>query len=1057
MHIMDWHVLGIEPTKDKKAITAAYRQKLRSTNPEDSPEAFKALRAAYEEALALAEQGDESPIRVGSPVACWLENVRAAYHDFQRRIDPQTWRGLVAEDVCQGLDTRPEVEKGLLEFLMEQYFLPKGVWEVLEAAFCFAERKEELCETYPREFVEHVLINGARLEQNLPYDLFFPGRSADDCDTYRTLYYQACQAAPEDIAPILDQIDALAEKHPFGEVLRMQHWIYLGRTEEGIAGLQKLAEKYTDRSAIVMSLASVYLENQEIAQAKALAERVLEREPGNLAAMNTVAKCLAAMGEFQKAKEITYDAIHACGGNPIIMNELAEQMKVWNESLIHQLKDKLDMDPEDTEAAIELAWAYAQNEDTESAFQAAEKIDPQKEDPFSYHNLMGKLYYNNEDYADALQHIEHVEKIIRELEEDAGEKMKKRKKRLPEMLQIQGNCMMQMGLHAQAKEKYHEALTMAPEDTELLSTMGRNLYAMGDYAYAEEILKRLLSVSPGSWYAEFLLALCLYHRRRDGEAYEAVDRALAKQGNDLSLYVLKMQILIRNGVWEGVHEILEYLDESGVPADVSMDYIRAKVTELEKKDKIEAFQMYQKIARTVEAGDFLLWDSELYFRMAMLMGQTLDPSVEDDREILLAIVEKGLARNPHDMDCLSYRAWLMQQGGKIREAIDMYLELDRKYPGSDQVMRGLAELYCEHVQLYAREGLSYFEKCMADKNTPLLCFYAAVCKRHLGDMEGARKYYRMELEMDPDDIDAYRGLAMVSDAEGDYARSLAMLDQAISIMERNNQFFDWLVEHKIQTLRRMGRFEEALSLVDDMIQKYEYDGYQMKFDICCQFGLWGRANGVLEQWKREQSKNPQRTAAAAKLNLLTGSLFKAAVLMGTVKHKLPQDQILAFRMQLNDLDCQYKRQVMHLGRRIQEDPADDNALLCMAQALWHSGQRELARRFAENALERMDELLQQHRTDEAILRTRKCFALALLGREQEARAELEKSRMLPLCHFCEYGSCKDADIYEAMIEEVTGNTDKALVLFRTGKEKWPDDTDFAAGIARLTKRGKKKC
>ena len=47
--------------------------------------------------------------------------------------------------------------------------------------------------------------------------------------------------------------------------------------------------------------------------------------------------------------------------------------------------------------------------------------------------------------------------------------------------------------------------------------------------------------------------------------------------------------------------------------------------------------------------------------------------------------------------------------------------------------------------------------------------------------------------------------------------------------------------------------------------------------------------------------------------------------------------------------------------------------------------------------------------------------------------------------------------YEAMIEEVTGNTDKALALFRAGKQNWPDDTDFAAGIARLTKRGKKKC
>ena len=51
---MDWFILGIEPTKDKTAITNAYRNKLRQTNPEDKPEEFKALRLAYEEALRLA-------------------------------------------------------------------------------------------------------------------------------------------------------------------------------------------------------------------------------------------------------------------------------------------------------------------------------------------------------------------------------------------------------------------------------------------------------------------------------------------------------------------------------------------------------------------------------------------------------------------------------------------------------------------------------------------------------------------------------------------------------------------------------------------------------------------------------------------------------------------------------------------------------------------------------------------------------------------------------------------------------------------------------------------
>ena len=52
-----WQVLGLsEPTADKKAIKRAYAQQVKLYHPEDHPEEFQALQAAYQEALKRATE-----------------------------------------------------------------------------------------------------------------------------------------------------------------------------------------------------------------------------------------------------------------------------------------------------------------------------------------------------------------------------------------------------------------------------------------------------------------------------------------------------------------------------------------------------------------------------------------------------------------------------------------------------------------------------------------------------------------------------------------------------------------------------------------------------------------------------------------------------------------------------------------------------------------------------------------------------------------------------------------------------------------------------------------
>ena len=54
-----FHILEMDGLTDERAVKAAYRKKLKVTNPEDDPEGFRKLREAYEQALMLLQEERE--------------------------------------------------------------------------------------------------------------------------------------------------------------------------------------------------------------------------------------------------------------------------------------------------------------------------------------------------------------------------------------------------------------------------------------------------------------------------------------------------------------------------------------------------------------------------------------------------------------------------------------------------------------------------------------------------------------------------------------------------------------------------------------------------------------------------------------------------------------------------------------------------------------------------------------------------------------------------------------------------------------------------------------
>ncbi|MBQ8851638.1 MAG: tetratricopeptide repeat protein [Oscillibacter sp.] len=366
---MDWTLLGIEPTKDKKAITAAYRSQLTSVNPEDKPEQFKALRAAYEQALHLADQEEAPPVQDESPVGLWMEQVRMLYDSFPARIRPEKWQQLLQDDVCIALDKRPLAEEALLKFLLEDFYLPQQVWTLLDETFSWSQRRGELYEHYPRDFVDYAVLNGIRYPASLPYELFNPGLNGKDCDQYRRLYHRANQVPAAEMGPILDEMAKLSERHPYGDALSFRLQIETGNVQQGRQGFCALAEAYPNDATLTMAWAAQCISAEDWAEVEKLTRRVLELRPEHAQAKHALADCLAKQGQYEEAKQLIFQLMDAAGGDQKRIYELRNVIRDWNQALIQQREARLQQAPEDMKNRIKLAWCYLQNDQDKEALE----------------------------------------------------------------------------------------------------------------------------------------------------------------------------------------------------------------------------------------------------------------------------------------------------------------------------------------------------------------------------------------------------------------------------------------------------------------------------------------------------------------------------------------------------------------------------------------------------------------------------------------------------------------------------------------------------------------
>ena len=1052
---MFWEILGIEPTRDKKEITRAYREKLADTNPEDKPEEFKELRNAYEEALKYADE-TSGLMTEKKPVDHWRDKLEELYADFPRRNSVEEWRKLFSDDVCQALDSRMAVEDCLLNFLMEKYFITHDVWVLMDREFSFRDRTEELYGRYPKDFIDYIVINGITYNDTLPMNMFVPGKDGDMCQKYLGCYLAIRRKDDESAKEIIDEMLSLPEQHPYGTALALSYKIHF-EDENVLNELRELYQQFSDDIYIGSMLISECMGKQDYEEAEQVCTHLLGLYPEHANLKWMYANILADTNRHEEGIRQLNELMRAAGGDSQQIYNLDQTRKKWNENVIEQKIRWLEVHPDDEEAKSDLAWCYLENNINDKAIELANSIDPEKSDKFNYYNLMSNIAFITEDYDKVQSNLDNLIEVIKELPEDSEENIK-RKKRLGEMYGRKGYYYYHVKKLDEAMAAYQEALANASDKSDILTQMSQITLAEKNYEKSAEYANLLIRERPDAYHGYLLLAYALFYQRLDREAYDAINKSLDLCKTDLSVYILKIRILIRNGAYEDAENELKFLLESGLENDPAVLYCQGLLLEGSKKKMDEALKKYEKSVEEMgeRVKDYNFSD-DLYYRMLCIRGDSLNGNKEEDRNIMMELADKGLECNSSNRALMDYKAWLLVKAEKYDEALKMYKELaeNPRHPASVDSQIGF--IYYQDLKHHCRDSLQWYLKSLEKNGDYSGHFYAGMCHMYLNELEEAEEHFLILQSHEPDTLDSYFRLSYVYAMRNELDKALENINRTIEIVKdrKNDQSRYYL--HKVQIFRRMGRPEEAVEVVREIMGKYNYAGNKLIFDIYAQFGMDAEMRQHLSVWKKQRPLENSFYRAVITKDILDNSIFKAKFDRANFNALLDEYDAMEADRMLAAEDRRYRGEAIVLQKWLKKEEQKQNGDYSrvagnLAFAYFHLGNKEKQAEYAEKALKVIEERLAETRTDELLYLTRKVRMLALLDRGAEASLLMMGLKDHRLCENCPYGSCKDLDIFMMDLEEITGFNERAYKRAVEGHEKWPDEEDFVIGMNILKKK-----
>lgn len=345
---------------------------------------------------------------------------------------------------------------------------------------------------------------------------------------------------------------------------------------------------------------------------------------------------------------------------------------------------------------------------------------------------------------------------------------------------------------------YLEGLKRDPEDSRINNAYGMLLLRRGNFEKAEEhfriAIKRLTWRSPNPYNSEayYNLGLVLYIQNKIDEAYDAFYKATwSNEQQEMSFYYLAA-IEAGRGEYESA---LELIEKGLVKNSHNIKARGLKAIILRKLGKIEEAENWLLENLNVDSFDYMSMNELAYVRE--LQGKGFRDVVDGMNEVMRDFHESYLqvARDYAEAKCYEeaimilkqctknqpmlkyYKAYYLEQLGKVQESIEAYKEADCCSPlycfpnklEDISVLENAIERFPHGAKAYYYLGNLYYDKLQFEKATSL---------------------WEKSTELDGDYATVHRNLALAYyNKQGDADRAKKELEKAFSLDETDARVF----------------------------------------------------------------------------------------------------------------------------------------------------------------------------------------------------------------------------------------------------------------------------